>query len=66
MLRTVVHDHRLAEESTGDGPEKKEEHKLLVSLVQSNAAMGDHAAAMRHFDRACAVLPDEPTAICDW
>ena len=47
-------------------PEKKaEEHKVLVSLVQSNAAMGDHEAALRHFERACEVLPDEPTAICE-
>ncbi len=48
--------------SAGD---KHEEHKLLVSLVQTNAAMGDHAAAMRHFERACAVLPDDPVAICE-
>lgn len=47
-------------------PEKKaEEHKVLVSLVQSNAAMGDHEAALRHFERAREVLPDEPTAICE-
>lgn len=45
--------------------DKHEEHKLLVSLVQANAAMGDHAAAMRHFERACAVLPEEPTAVCE-
>ncbi|MBX3231767.1 MAG: protein kinase [Labilithrix sp.] len=52
--------------TSNDEPEKKaEEHKLLVSLVQANAATGDHAAAMRHFERACAVLPDEPTAICE-
>ncbi len=47
-------------------PERKvEEHKLLVSLGQANAAMGDHAAAMRHFDRACAVLPSDPVAACE-
>jgi serine/threonine protein kinase/tetratricopeptide (TPR) repeat protein len=50
----------------GDSPERKgEQHKLLVSLVQANAAMGDHAAAMRHFEHACEVLPDEATAICE-
>jgi tetratricopeptide (TPR) repeat protein len=27
--------------------------------------MGDHAAAMRHFDRACALIPDEPTFVCE-
>jgi tetratricopeptide (TPR) repeat protein len=52
--------------SGDESPERKsEEHKILVSLVQANAAMGDHAAAMRHFDRACTLLPDEPTAICE-
>lgn len=49
-----------------DGVERRsEEHKLLVSLAQSSAAMGDHAAAMRHFDRAAAVLPDEPIAVAE-
>ena len=33
--------------------------------MQSNAAMGDHEAALRHFERACEVLPDRPTAICE-
>lgn len=52
--------------SSVDTPERKaEEHKLLVSLVQTNAAMGDHAAAIRHFDRASAILPDDPVAICE-
>jgi tetratricopeptide (TPR) repeat protein len=46
-------------------PRKVEEHKLLVSLVQANAAMGAHAAATRHFERACAILPDDPVAICE-
>jgi tetratricopeptide (TPR) repeat protein len=45
--------------------QKAEEHKLIVSLVQVNAAMGDYAAAMRHFDRACALIPDEPTFVCE-
>jgi tetratricopeptide (TPR) repeat protein len=45
--------------------QKVEEHKLLFSLVQTNAAMGDHAAAMRHFDRAAALVPDEPTFVCE-
>lgn len=49
-------------ETTSD---KVEEHKLRVSLVQANAAMGDHKAAMRHFDRACELLPTEPTAVCE-
>jgi tetratricopeptide (TPR) repeat protein len=53
-------------EAAGNGAEhKREEHKLLVSLVQTNAAMGDHAAAMRHFDRAGALIPDEPTFVCE-
>ncbi|MBX3224409.1 MAG: protein kinase [Labilithrix sp.] len=52
--------------SAADSPERKtEEHKVLVSLVQASAAMGDHAAAMRHFDRACAIVPDDPVAICE-
>jgi serine/threonine protein kinase/tetratricopeptide (TPR) repeat protein len=45
--------------------DKLEEHKLLVSLVQTNAAMGDHAAAVRHFERAVALVPDEPTFTCE-
>ena len=44
---------------------RHEEHKLLVSLVQANAAMGDHAGAMRHFERATALLPDDPVAVCE-
>jgi eukaryotic-like serine/threonine-protein kinase len=48
--------------TTGD---KHEEHKLLVSLVQTSAAMGDHAAAKRHFERAQALLPSEPSAVCE-
>ena len=47
------------------GGDKIEEHKLLVSLVQTNAAMGDHAAAIRHFDRAATLVPDEPTFVCE-
>jgi eukaryotic-like serine/threonine-protein kinase len=52
----------IVETTSGD---KVEEHKLRVSLVQANAAMGDHKAAMRHFDRACELLPTEPTALCE-
>ena len=48
--------------STGD---KADEHKILVSMVQTNAAMGEHAAALRHFERAETLLPDEPMAICE-
>lgn len=44
---------------------RAEEHKLLTSLVQANAAMGYQEEALRQFERACAVLPDEPTAICE-
>jgi tetratricopeptide (TPR) repeat protein len=47
------------------GDNKLEEHKLVVSLAQTNAAMGDHAAAMRHFARLEPLLPTEPTAICE-
>jgi serine/threonine protein kinase/tetratricopeptide (TPR) repeat protein len=47
------------------GDDKAEEHKLVVSLVQTNAAMGDHAAALRHFERLASLLPDEPTAMCE-
>jgi serine/threonine protein kinase/tetratricopeptide (TPR) repeat protein len=50
---------------TTTGGDRHEEHKLIVSLVQANAAMGDHAAAMRAFDRLDAILPEEPTAICE-
>ena len=53
-------------ETTTAGAERNvEEHKLAVSLVQANAAMGDHAAAVRHFERASALLPEEPTAIAE-
>jgi serine/threonine protein kinase/tetratricopeptide (TPR) repeat protein len=45
--------------------EKAEEHKLLVSLVQTCAAMGDHAAAARYFERAEALLPDDEAAQCE-
>lgn len=52
--------------STGStGTSGIEEHKLLVSLVQTNAAMGDHAAAMRHFERAAELIPNEPTLTCE-
>jgi eukaryotic-like serine/threonine-protein kinase len=47
------------------GGDKMEEHKLLVSLVQTNAAMGDHAAARRHFDRAMSLVPAEPSFVCE-
>lgn len=47
------------------GGDKMEEHKLLVSMVQTNAAMGDHAAAVRHFERAMTLVPDEPTFVCE-
>jgi len=45
--------------------DKLEEHKLLVSLVQTNAAMGDHTAAKRHFERAALLVPDDPTFVCE-
>jgi tetratricopeptide (TPR) repeat protein len=49
-----------------DTPERKlDEHKLLVSLVGASAAMGDRVVALRYFERACAVLPDEPVAVCE-
>ncbi len=52
--------------SAADTPEREaEEYKLLVSLVQANAAMGDHAAAIRQFERACALLSDDPVASCE-
>lgn len=47
------------------GLDRAEEHKLLVSLVQTCAAMGDHAAATRYFDRAEALLPDDEAALCE-
>lgn len=47
------------------GGDRMEEHKLLVSMVQTNAAMGDHAAAMRHFERAMSLVPEEPTFVCE-
>ena len=47
------------------GGDKYEEHRLLVSLVQTNAAMGDHVAAQRHFDRAVLLVPNEPTFVCE-
>ncbi|HVJ94942.1 MAG TPA: protein kinase [Labilithrix sp.] len=45
--------------------DKPEEHELLLCLVQADAAMGNHAGAMRHFERAKALLPDEPVAACE-
>lgn len=47
------------------GGDKMEEHKLLVSLVQTNAAMGDQAAARRHFERAMTLVPGEATFVCE-
>ena len=47
------------------GGDKIEEHKLLVSLVQTNAAMGDRAAAVRHFERAATLVPTDPTFVCE-
>jgi tetratricopeptide (TPR) repeat protein len=47
------------------GGDKVEEHKLLVSLVQTNAAMGDHVAAVRHFERAVLLAPSEPLFVCE-
>jgi serine/threonine protein kinase/tetratricopeptide (TPR) repeat protein len=47
------------------GGDKIEEHKIVVSLVQTNAAMGDHAAAVRHFDRLTTLVPTEPTFVCE-
>ncbi|MBS2016411.1 MAG: protein kinase [Deltaproteobacteria bacterium] len=53
------------DDSTDARARRLEEHKLLVSLVQTNAAMGDHAAAMRHFERAVELAPNEPTLLCE-
>lgn len=54
--------------ATTDGDtleQRQDEHKLLVSLVKTSAAMGDHASAMRHFARAAVLLPDEPVVACE-
>jgi serine/threonine protein kinase/tetratricopeptide (TPR) repeat protein len=45
--------------------DKHEEHKLLVSLVQTHAVMGDHTAAVREFERATSLVPTEPTFVCE-
>lgn len=45
--------------------DKVEEHKLLVSLAQANAAMGARAAAMRHFEAARTLFPDDPMFVCE-
>jgi serine/threonine protein kinase/tetratricopeptide (TPR) repeat protein len=47
------------------GGDKQEEHKLLASLVQTNAAMGDRAAAMRHLERAAMLIPADPMFVCE-
>ncbi|MBX3186085.1 MAG: protein kinase [Labilithrix sp.] len=47
------------------GGDKVEEHKLGVSLAQTNAAMGDRAAALRHFDRLESLVANEPTFVCE-
>lgn len=47
------------------GGDKAQEHKLLASLAQTNAAMGDHAAAVQYFDRARALVPDDPVFVCE-
>ena len=47
------------------GGDRAEEHKLVVSLVQTHAAMGDHAAATRHFDRLAALVKGDPAAECE-
>jgi tetratricopeptide (TPR) repeat protein len=63
--RSLALLERLQSIVTTTGGDKVEEHKLGVSLAQTNAAMGDHAAALRHFERLEALLPNEPTAICE-
>jgi tetratricopeptide (TPR) repeat protein len=45
--------------------DKVEEHKLLVSLVQTHSATGNHAEALRCFERAANLLPHEATFVCE-
>ncbi|MDB4942383.1 MAG: Serine/threonine protein kinase PrkC, regulator of stationary phase [Labilithrix sp.] len=62
--RSLEHLERLKSIVTSGG-DKLEEHKLLVSLVQANAAMGDHATARAYFERAAQLLPTEPMVVCE-
>ena len=45
--------------------DKQEEHKLLISLAQAHAAMGDRRQALVHLERAEQLLPNDATAICE-
>jgi tetratricopeptide (TPR) repeat protein len=45
--------------------DKQEEHKLLVSMVQARAAVGDRRAALTHLERAEQLLPNDAMAACE-
>jgi tetratricopeptide (TPR) repeat protein len=64
-LATLERIQSLVTGSDDSTARRGEEHALLVSLVQASAAMGDHAAAKRHFDRAAELLPDDPVAVAE-
>jgi len=63
--RSLTHFERLEAVAATGGQSKLEEHKVLVSLVQTHAAMGDHAAARRYFDRAVTLVPTDPPFVCE-
>ncbi len=45
--------------------DKHVEHKVLVSLAQAHAALGDRVAALSALERAEALLPVDPAAACE-
>jgi tetratricopeptide (TPR) repeat protein len=45
--------------------DKQEEHKILMSLSQAHAAMGDRRAALSALERAELLAPADPTSACE-
>jgi serine/threonine protein kinase/tetratricopeptide (TPR) repeat protein len=47
------------------GGDKQEEHKILVSLAQAHAAIGEKRVALSYMEKAEQLLPTDPTAACE-
>ncbi len=52
-------------ESLASDGDKAEEHKILLFLAQSHAALGNQAMALRYHGRAESILPDDAAAACE-